>query len=467
MLGMAQDGLQAGHCAWFKGASLEELAYVGAFGAGGDLGLDFGYASLPSQPLTVAAAQTPDPLQNFRDIGNFSPYDLRGSLAYASPLGSSWNFGARLNVTDQTLNSRSAVGLGFDLGLMIDPLADDLKLGIAAQNLGFAVPMVKDSFSLPILFRAGLSYRLLGEKLMAAAEADLPLDNNFAAAFGLEYNMDHLVYLRMGYRYDSIFNPFSMGLGFRIDSAVFDIAWVPAGELGQTFSASLGYSWGGNLSWDKNADLEVLNGVISRQAGQNGDLSLRPLTGKPGQVTDWALSIYDSGPKASLIRTLKGRGPVHGAINWDGKLEGGQAAPDGAYDAQISLRFKSGDVAYSGRKRLLLNPAPPEIHMEIQANSRSQGDPNLLYVPAEIRVASSESKLPFRWRLEVMGEGGRLFERIEGALSEPSIQWTGRNPEGESFVSNSNYQFKLSLLDPKGNVLQEEGSFSKRCVFRQ
>ncbi len=365
MLSMAANEVQATHTAWFKGANFEGLNLVKLLSPITALGFSFSYVNLPTQQLTQAVGNGPDPLQNFKDVGRFAPFDLHGAVAYARTFGSRWKTGGRLNVTRQGIGNAAAMGLGVDLGMQMEFPAQNLRAGLALHNMGFAVPLLKESFGLPFLGRLGLSWGWR-DRLLLAAEADLPNDNSFAVGLGMEANIDRLVFFRMGWRMDNIFNPLSLGMGFKMSSTMLDVVWVPAGELGHTYRLSLAYLWGG-----------------------------------------------------------------------PGALQKGAPAPEPVV-------------------------AVPNVSLEIAANSLDPAQPDTLFVSAEFKVLGLSG--PFRWRMEVSNAEGQAFQVMEG--QEPEIRWTGFDDQGNRFTSNTNYSFKLSLVDAKGQVVKQLAPITKRCVFR-
>ncbi len=423
--------------------------------------------SLPTQVLTRQVASTSDPLQNFEDIGSFNPFDLHVMGAYAQGLGRDWSLGAALNVTDQGLDKDSAVGLGLDLGLLWRTPLRGLQAGLAAQNLGFPVSLVQDSFALPLVGRAGLSYRVLEDRLLLSTEADLPVDYDPSLALGVEYHLAEGVFAGAGYRYDNIFNPWSLGAGFRLGEAMLEIATAPAGELGQTYRASVSYRWGGNVSPGRKADLEPLNAALPGPSGRE-DIKMRPLASRPRQVANWSLYVYGSGPKPALVRVPRGQGPLKGLIHWDGRSDDGQAAPPGRYQAVLAVRFESGQVAYSAYRPLVIGQSVPEIRLGVDPGSQVPERPGLLYIPALFTIqAPSGAPSTLRWRLEILGPGQSVFQTLEGDMGDPSVKWLGEGATGAAFVSNQSYQFRLSELDGQGRVLKVMPPMTRVCVFRQ
>ena len=468
MLNLEESSIQATHTSWFGGVSYELLNLVQAINTGQAVGYGFSYINLPQQSVTQASGlNTGNVLDSFRQIGSINPYDMRVNLAYAQQLGWGIKAGAVLNVLEQSVGNNAATGLGVDLGALMEPM-DHLEVGLSLQNLGPSVSLISQSFGLPMLVRLGLSY-VIKDRILLSTEAGLPNDNNFYAGLGAEFMLNEYLYLRGGYRYDSIFNPYSAGLGIKMPSAMLDIAWVPMGELGQTYRVSLAWNWGGWISGDQDIALEVVQGVLLRNgSGQYSEISLQPRMREPRRAKDWAVYIYGGTPSA-VLRQYSGLGSFGGSVNWDGMDAKGMPVADGVYQAVLTVRLKSGKVMNSTYQQLLVDPPMPEPSLEIASNSMPPGQTDTIFVTTDFKilVPGGTAGIPIKWRLDIYNTNHVLFQSIEGKLPEnQEYKWNGVNAMGEQFVSNSDYQFQLSLLDAKGKVLKTASPITKHCVFR-
>src|SRR5205807_297413 len=137
---------------------------------------------LPTQLRTEATnAGSVNPLNNFKDVGTFTPFDMRGSVAWARMLGQRFKVGAGLNVVGEQIDGNLSVGLSGDVGAMMDTGFNGWNLGFALQNLGLPATMVgrDPGFSPPIYVRLGSAYRLFDDSLILTGEGDMPIDNDF------------------------------------------------------------------------------------------------------------------------------------------------------------------------------------------------------------------------------------------------------------------------------------------------
>ncbi len=112
----------------------------------------------------------------------------------------------------------------WDIGLQYE-VADAMKLGIAAQNLGAQIRYSEDTFSLPAAVRAGLAYGFrIGEAssggdavLVASDIGYLSLDRAFEYRMGVEYRWRSLLDIRIGMHAGSAGEPGTLCIGFGVN----------------------------------------------------------------------------------------------------------------------------------------------------------------------------------------------------------------------------------------------------------
>jgi hypothetical protein len=467
MAGQEQFELQASHTEWFQGAHIENLGAIFPL-ANGSWGASLSILLLPTQVRTqqignVVENGSGTSLGNFQNAGEFSPYDLRATVGWA-PLNSKWfKGGLALNVLSEQIDGATSVGLSADMGLLVETGLRGLRAGLALQNLGAPASIVKDTFSPPMYVRLGLAQTLY-EAILFSLEGDLPNDNNFAVALGTEVRVGGGIYLRAGYRLDSIFNPWTAGVGVSLWDGNFDLGTSSAGELGQTFRGSLSYHFGGMVSQGRSVDLKVDNELVSAYT-QDSAFHLEPLVEAHRKVTSWTLDIHNA---SQSVRQFTGLGRPNKAVDWDGKVTGGFPASEGVYWSLLSVVFEDGKTEYSPWRRLQLSAHYPEARVEFDPGSEDPQSPEKLFVPASFHVHSSENPLQLRWRLDVVGPDNAVFQSYEGKYGEDEdIVWQGKTDKGKEFVSNSTYRFRVSVLDMQGKVLKQEADVSRLCSFRQ
>ena len=148
----------------------------------------------------------------------------------------------------QTIDSVKAGTLAADLGALYGA-GENLKLGAGVRHLGGKPKFRQESDPLPMLGFLAASYRLAPgaqDSLTLGLDLLLPRDNRLTYNVGSEYlhrfaSMEGA--LRAGYSSQNAdadgLAGFSMGGGLGFRNVGFDFAWVPFGDLGDTFRYSL------------------------------------------------------------------------------------------------------------------------------------------------------------------------------------------------------------------------------------
>jgi hypothetical protein len=464
MLSMDESELQLTHTTWFGGVYFERMDLVDLVSADEAVGVDLSYVSLPQQSSTVADAGSP---QGFDTIGSFNPYNLAASAALAWQVGWGVRAGALLDITSQSFDGKSAMGVSFDLGVQRDLFIEDLQGGFAVQNMGLPIPLVDEKFALPMVMRCGLSYNVRHRALLSL-DVDLPNDNSLIVAAGLEVPINDSFCLRGGYRMDGIFNPMSLGFGFKLPVADLDASWVPMGELGQTFRLSLGVTWGGLIPAGQDIALQgVQTLMLNNSSPQYAEIRLQPQMRRPDEAKDWTLFVYGGTPSHPVWR-YPGSGPFHGST-WGGVSDSGAPVQGGDYQAVLAIRMKSGGIQYSNWVKLVVNPPLPQPVLEIDPESQDPANAGTVFVATKFRVSAPgpAATMPLRWRITILDSLNNEFQRQEGSLQDnPVWVWTGTNGKQQEFASNSDYHFVLSLIDSLGNVLVSSQPVTRHCMFR-
>lgn len=155
-----------------------------------------------------------------------------------------FSLGATAKFIDLNIDHEHARGFAADVGLL--QRWDKLSLGLGLRHGGTVQRLRESRDPLPMTLFGGLGYRLT-ERLQAAVDANLAWDNRLRAAVGAEYNHPFSKnlrgVLRGGYNMQNTdaagFTGPSFGAGLGLSEFAFDFAWVPYGNLGQTFRYSL------------------------------------------------------------------------------------------------------------------------------------------------------------------------------------------------------------------------------------
>ena len=192
-------------------------------------------------------------------LGEFSGGDLLFGLSFGRQYNEQFSFGATAKVIYEKLQDYSASGFALDLGARYSTRTVDVRDykfensftgGIAIQNLGTELSSLgNESFSLPLLIRAGGSARLKGLPMIFVGDIILPQDNDIDFAFGAEYFELKPLYLRLGWNsFGSNYKAadsndkwagFSMGAGFDYRNYHIAYAVTLAADLGESHRITL------------------------------------------------------------------------------------------------------------------------------------------------------------------------------------------------------------------------------------
>ena len=229
------------HTAWFEDISLETLTFGTSAGKHG-----FG--------ISVVGLHT-EPLDGYDDAGHpqgtFRFFDLAVSATYALKIGRSLSFGVSGKTLYEKIDWDSATGYGVDLGLgyavPISLLGGKLACGAVVRNIGPKMGYHEEEFDLPLLWQAGLSYRLgwLPEWMNAVMAMDYAAaaEEDGGLLAGLELELHDILAVRLGHTYEQSRATFGIGLNWM--PAAIDYAYMDLGEtLGGAHRVSVSFTTG-------------------------------------------------------------------------------------------------------------------------------------------------------------------------------------------------------------------------------
>jgi long-subunit fatty acid transport protein len=198
---------------------------------------------------------------------DFTVRDMSLGLSYAQSLTTNFSFGGTVKYIESMIWRTKASTIGLDLGFHYKTPFKNLNLGFAITNFGMEMQMMGDnlanridldpnangnndgilsmlatrSWDLPLIFRIGLDYTLLSDRihnLMLAADAVYPNNNQNYINAGMEYAFRNMVFFRAGYSNafmadDEGLGHLRMGFGVFISNQIkVDYAFSERGILG-------------------------------------------------------------------------------------------------------------------------------------------------------------------------------------------------------------------------------------------
>lgn len=222
------------HSEWFQDITVEYFATALGFGKN-TLGMSIALGKVPGIEKREGPSTEP--------IALFDAHDVVFSFSFARDIREGFALGVSAKWLYEKIDIHSASGLGFDLGGIYSPL-ENLKLGLSVLNLGQKMKFEQEKFSLPTLYRAGVTYSVEKENLNSdftfGFDLVKPRDDDVKLNLGGEYGLYQTLKIRLGYQggYDE--KNFSFGLGTSFRKYSIDYAYLPhKSNLGNIHSVSL------------------------------------------------------------------------------------------------------------------------------------------------------------------------------------------------------------------------------------
>jgi outer membrane protein OmpA-like peptidoglycan-associated protein len=197
--------------------------------------------------------------------------------------------------------------------------------------------------------------------------------------------------------------------------------------------------------------------VTAKTAGlsPNGDKVADTITfqlgyGQGSAVVAWKLSLSVKG--AEPRKTFSGDGSsLPETVVWDGKSDGGQAAPEGIYTATLAVEYGTAfapGTAASQPFILAVTPPTAAIALSSPLFSPMESSGTIsLKVDARSALAKIDS-----WTLDIYDPGGDVFRSFTGKWPADTAVWDGKGAGGEMVQSAEDYPVTAKVRDQFGNV---------------
>jgi len=179
--------------------------------------------------------------------GQFESVDSAFMFSFAQRTGG-FGFGATLKILRSVIDSYSGNAIGVDVGFLYRfGNNKNFKLAALLQNFGSKMKYSNDvQDGLPMGMRLGGSYAVGTElgKMNLSFDLNLPIDHSAGVHLGLEYWIQDIAAIRIGYKTDRIndldaLSGLCCGGGVKFENFEVDYAYVPYGDLGQTHRISI------------------------------------------------------------------------------------------------------------------------------------------------------------------------------------------------------------------------------------
>lgn len=195
--------------------------------------------------LSVGGIQRRGVVETDSPVDTFGSSDFAYALSYAYAVPETGvSLGATGKFIDSTIDAARGTAFAADLGALY--YGEKAKVGAGVRNFGTKQKFASVADPLPLVLFTGVGYKL-GENWLGSVEVDAPRDNKISFGLGTEYVhafADKLTgALRGGFNSRNTdaggLSGASFGLGIGYANFNFDFAFVPFGDLGNTFKYSL------------------------------------------------------------------------------------------------------------------------------------------------------------------------------------------------------------------------------------
>lgn len=238
--------LTAAHVVYLQDIGFSYMQYAHPLDVNTAIACSVRYLGVAGLTRTVADGST----AGYAEQGSFDSYDAALSLSLGKRLTRTFSYGGTLSGARQSIDTTTDEGVLVSLGGFYRPSGVDWQAGFGIVNAG---PAVK-GYDMPTGLFASIGTGLR-RHLYVAGELLGYIDQEILLKTGLEYEINHTVFLRAGYRHplrgrglgDFPNVNLTAGMGCVLDAVTVDYAWVPYGDLGSTHRLSLSWAVGDPL----------------------------------------------------------------------------------------------------------------------------------------------------------------------------------------------------------------------------
>lgn len=200
------------------------------------------------------------------EAGTFTNSDFIMGGTYSYYFNEQLNIGLSGKYIQETLDSKSASAVAFDLGILHRPVNEKVRVGVAIRNLGTQVSYFTNkeySEGLPVVYAGGISYRTALKtrnndaefipSMLLSLDLSLPQGADLTGLIGTEFQVHEQFFVRAGYKTNAgdyknggdneLFSGISTGVGFVRKSLKIDYALNSYGDLGFVNQVTLKYQF--------------------------------------------------------------------------------------------------------------------------------------------------------------------------------------------------------------------------------
>lgn len=234
---LEEPSFEAMYLKWFQAMNYQFVAFVYPTNIG-----TFGLAlnGFDVNDIERREEDTAEPISEFGAI------DMVYTLSYSKKIMTELSTGFNLKFIQQEIDDENASTFATDISIYYKTPVEKLTVGLVLQNFGNKIKFVDKPDPLPLNVKLGFGYRLFSDKLTFGLDIITPSDNQIYTSVGCEFTSkiisDLSGSIRAGYKTGMETGELQglatgAGIGFR--NFNFNFAWVPYGDLGNTFRYSL------------------------------------------------------------------------------------------------------------------------------------------------------------------------------------------------------------------------------------
>jgi flagellar hook assembly protein FlgD/outer membrane protein OmpA-like peptidoglycan-associated protein len=154
--------------------------------------------------------------------------------------------------------------------------------------------------------------------------------------------------------------------------------------------------------------------------------------------------------EGNAVRTYTWQGSAPPSFEWDGKEDGGTAAPDGVYSYHVASTDRAGNAGSAQIDNIIVDTRPTPVQLSIDLSYFSpngDGVKDNLTFGLNVPVSTGIEK----WSLAVQDAQGQVRRTFTGTVDIPgSITWDGKDDKGGALPEGA-YKGTLSIIYVNGH----------------
>jgi hypothetical protein len=281
-------------------------------------------------------------------LGSYNEGETAFLFTMSRSLTPRFALGMNAKLVQQSVESFSANGFGFDLGGLYD-VTPTLRVGASVMNLGGPNLTLRDTEEkYPITLKGGFSLRVLNGRGLISTEVDNSEGSGVRFHGGTEYWVQPMLALRVGMNDQEPGGGFSyrFASNYQLDYGLSDYA------LGLVHRVGVTYRFGGFFASAKASP------AVFSPTGETAVTKIDLNSRTKAETLDWSLALINKSDQ--VVRRFGGKGSPPAHILWDGKDETGLPLADGTYRYRLLVHDGDGQNIESPERSVLITTTGPQ-----------------------------------------------------------------------------------------------------------